>query len=380
MSAGAAAARALLERPLEHPVVSLFLDLDPAEFATAAARSTQVNSLLDRARREIADERWDHEDRVALQEDLAEIESYFGSSFDPSGARALAVYCSRRDGLFETTPLPRPVSPDVVIEAAPAVEPLIGTPGPSSWCVTLISRREARMFSGHGEGDIVERRFEDAVHGQHSRGGWSQANYERSVDADVDHHLRDSAERLFRLWRHEPFEALLLGGPPEVTAWFAEKLHSDLRRLLSEPELALDVALARETDVREALAPVLRQWRVAAETEALRALVAKLDGGDGAAVSLAPTLAALAERRVQTLVLAPSWDDSGGRCPSCGLLYGPDTGRCPADGSELAALASLRPAVVRAALEQDADVIRLDDLDERAELQAFGGIGALLRY
>jgi peptide subunit release factor 1 (eRF1) len=119
---------------------------------------------------------------------------------------------------------------------------------------------------------------------------------------------------------------------------------------------------------------------VAAETEALRGLVAKLDGGGGAAVSLAPTLAALAERRVQTLVLAPHWDDSGGRCPSCGLLYAPDTGPCPVDGSELAALTSLRPAVVRAALEQDAEVVRLDDLDERAELQAFGGIGALLRY
>jgi peptide chain release factor subunit 1 len=37
-------------------VLSLFLNLDPREFATGAARSTEVRSLLDRAARLIRDD------------------------------------------------------------------------------------------------------------------------------------------------------------------------------------------------------------------------------------------------------------------------------------------------------------------------------------
>lgn len=46
-------ARRLSERHTAHPVISLYLDLDPERFATAPARAAQIRSLVDQAAREL---------------------------------------------------------------------------------------------------------------------------------------------------------------------------------------------------------------------------------------------------------------------------------------------------------------------------------------
>src|SRR5918996_239179 len=62
--------RRLAEIRLDRPVVlSLYLNLDPAEFATPPARATAVRSLLDEADRRIRDLRdLPHEDKMDLRE------------------------------------------------------------------------------------------------------------------------------------------------------------------------------------------------------------------------------------------------------------------------------------------------------------------------
>src|SRR5947207_10912523 len=109
MSVSASARRLVAQRP-EHPVVSLYLDLDPEEFATPPARVSQINSLLDQAARDVeADATLSHEDLLALREDLDRIREYLLSDEPPfQGARALAVFCSLPDDLFEVVQLTRP--------------------------------------------------------------------------------------------------------------------------------------------------------------------------------------------------------------------------------------------------------------------------------
>lgn len=41
--------RRLLERTGQHPVLSLYFDLDPVEFATGPARASQLRSPIDEA-------------------------------------------------------------------------------------------------------------------------------------------------------------------------------------------------------------------------------------------------------------------------------------------------------------------------------------------
>jgi hypothetical protein len=71
-------AKRLVERRPRHRVVSLYLDLDPSEqFATPRARESQIHSLIDGAAREVdADDTLDHENRVAVREDLGRLRDY----------------------------------------------------------------------------------------------------------------------------------------------------------------------------------------------------------------------------------------------------------------------------------------------------------------
>lgn len=373
------AARRLVSRETAHPVVSLYLDLDPERFATPPARASQVRSLLDGARREVESRReLSHADHQALREDLGRIESYLLSGEAPvEGARALALFCSLRDGLFEVVALSRPAEGFVAIESRPYVEPLIRGAQERRWCVALVSRRAARVLSGPGERLEERQRIEDNVHGQHDQGGWSQARYGRSVDKEADDHLRRVAEMLHRRWRRERFDRLALGGPVDAVSRLEGFLHEDLRPLVSERRVEVDMSAASEDAVRAAAARLVEEDERVQERAALDRLAAANATVDGRSASgLEQTLAALGERRVEVLLLAPGFEARGGRCPSCGLLY-PEAGSCPLDGGSVAVEERLREAVVEAALAQDSEILIVRHFPD---LGPFGGIAALTRF
>jgi len=92
---------------------------------------------------------------------------------------------------------------------------------------------------------------------------------------------------------------------------------------------------------------------------------------------LPDTLAALNERRVQTLLLAPGFDGQGRRCPTCGLLVAEAAQRCPADGTPMEPVDHLREAVVESAVVQGAEVLVIHHHPDEEPRQ---GIGAVLRF
>jgi peptide subunit release factor 1 (eRF1) len=385
MSTAAATARQMLQRTGEHPVVSLFLDLDPSQFATAPARASQVRSLIDEAERDrrLAKDDLTHADRSALTKDLERLEEYLGSDEPPvSGARALAVFCSSQDDLFEAVQLAEEIAPKVVIATTPYVEPLVAGPDEGLTAVVLITRRSGRILVGDVRHVDETEEIDDDVHGRHSRGGWAQSNYERSIENDAQQHMRHVARELYHGWQQEPFARLVLSGTLEDVTQFAQELHNDLRPLLMDDRLDLGAESARLVEVRDALVPVLDRARAAATQAALAELENRLGAEGAAARGLAPTLEALAERRVETLLLARNFSARGTRCPRCGLLYPDDTETCPADGETVAPVEDLREALVEAAVMQDAGVLVIGEGSDPAPpaLQRGGGIAALLRY
>ena len=82
-------------RPDGARVLSVYVDLEPSEFATAPARSTQVTSLLDEADRAVrSQEGLSHDARMALRADVDRVREWFRSgAFDAKGAHGLAVFC-----------------------------------------------------------------------------------------------------------------------------------------------------------------------------------------------------------------------------------------------------------------------------------------------
>jgi peptide chain release factor subunit 1 len=379
VSAVAQSIRRLAEYRAGHRVISLYLDLDPERFATAPARASQIRSLVDDAARRIdrADE-VGHDERVSLRADLKRIDAYLSSREPPfQGARALAVFCSGRDDLFEVVQLPRTTEGRVVIEATPYIEPLVAATAQRRWGVILINRRTARLMTGSTVALSEQNQLTDNVHGQHEQGGYSQANYERSVEKDTDDHLRAAAELVHRCWRREPFDRLAVGGPGEIAARMEGMLNEELRAVLVSERVDVDVATATVDQVRVALEKLAEADDKRVERETLDRLAAGIGTGRAAAGGPQETVAALNERRVGTLLLEARFDHPAARCPSCGLLVIEGDHRCPIDGTELEQIDHLREAAVEAAIAQDADVMVVTHYPD---LGPFQGIAALLRF
>jgi peptide chain release factor subunit 1 len=378
MSVVTAARRLVQQRPA-HRVVSLYLDLDPERFATAPARASQTRSLVDEATRAVERDRsLEHEERQALREDLERISSYLLSREPPfQGARALAVFCSVRDDLFEVVQLTRPAEGSVVIERTPYVEPLISGAQDRRWCVALVSRRGARILTGPSDRLEERERIDENVHGQHDQGGWSQANYERSYEKDADDHLRRVAEALARRWRRERFDRLALGGPVEIASRFEAMLNEELRSRLTSRRVDVDVAAATDDQVRAAVSALVDDDERQRERRALDRLAAGIGSGGRAVGGPKATFDALNERRVEKLLFETGFDCRGGRCPACGLLTMETHGPCPADGTEIEEIEHMREAAVESALAQDSEVVVVS---RYPDLGPFQGIGAILRF
>lgn len=368
--------RRLAELRLDKPVVlSLYLNLDPSEFATPPARATAIRSLLDDAERCVRKrhDELEHEDRVALEASLERARTYFEGGLDAAGTHGVAVFVCQQSDLFEALPLPRAVNNRVAIARSPLVGPLARLERRERWCVTLIGRRDARIFRGSPDGLREIDQVHDIVYGQHDRGGLSQARYQRGIEKEKDDHLKHTAEVLLRHFKTRPFQHLVLGGPREVTADFESKLHGYLVERLAG-RVAVDVENGTPEQVLEAARPCFDELEERRERDALD----RVEQGSRAVAGLDETLRVLNERRVEVLLLEQSFSTPGTLCPECGWL-GPDgEDACPADGTPLIHCEELADAAIELAIQQSAELLPLRH--HEGALEDRGGIAALTRF
>jgi peptide chain release factor subunit 1 len=365
--------RRLAELRLDRPVVlSLYLDLDPTEFATPPARATAVRSLLDEAERRVKERHaLPHEDRMALESALERTRAFLERELPTDGAHAVAVFASQPVDLFEALRLPRSVRSRVAIGRSPLVGPLARLERVERWCVALVSRRDARIFRGSPDGLREIEQIHDTVFGQHDQGGWSQARYQRGIEKEKDDHLKNTAEALMRHFKRRPFQRLITGGPREVVADFEQKLHGYLRERLAG-RIEVDVDTARPDQVLQAAQPRFEELERERESEALERL------GERGARGLGEVLPALNERRVELLLLEEQFSAPGAQCPECGWLGPADEKRCPVDGSDLVPLDDLSDAAIELALQQSAGLLAMRHNPEA--LREHEGIAAVLRF
>jgi peptide chain release factor subunit 1 len=359
-------------------VLSLFLNLDPREFATPPARSTEVRSLLDRAGRLVREEseQLTHEQKESLKADLERVAAELGNGAGTKGAHGLAIFSASAAGLFEMLRLPQPVDHEPVISDTPYLAPLSSLAEAGRWCVVLVNRRTARLFCGPSEALEEVALVDDQVRNKHDQGGWSQANYQRSVDKDVQDHLKHVAEVVFLQMKSEMPEGVLVGGPQETLSDFEGTLHPYLRERLAG-RIDIDVENSSADDVRRCAAEKIAAAAREREDKALSRL-AELYGSNGRAASgLADVLVAVHEQRVEVLLVDRGYTAPGVCCPQCGFLGGKGFAECPADGTPVERREDVVEAAIERAITQSADVHVLRD---RPELASHGHIAAILRF
>jgi peptide chain release factor subunit 1 len=356
-------------------VLSVFMNLDPSEFATPAARSSQITSILTEAARRVEEAGdLEHDERTALKADVERVREVLSGDIAGNGTRALAVFACQPEDLLEVVALREPLESRVVLDDAPFVEPLVYAGATDRWCVVLCNRRVARLFTGPGDELEETDRIEDDVHSRHDQGGWSQARYQRSVDKEAEDHLQHTAEVAFELFKQRGFDRMLTGGPDETIGDLEAKLHPYLKERLVG-RVSCDVEDSSLDHVRSCAGGRILEFARAREREALDRLAQGVGSGGRGAAGLSQVLAAVNESRVEVLLVARGMSAAGFCDPATGLLYA--TPEEVPDGATAAPVADVVEKAIERALEQSAEVMGIRHHDDLGPL---GGIGAVLRY
>jgi peptide chain release factor subunit 1 len=364
-------------RPPSGKVLSLYLNLDPSEFGTAPARASAIASLLDEARRRVEETNGlTHDEHEALRADLERARAYFSDGDFAKGAHGVAVFAAAAGDWFETLKLPRPVDTGVAIGDGPYIAPLADLGTAATWGVLLVNRKTGRILRGSAERLAETATISDDVHGHHQQGGWSQANYQRSVEKEAEDHVERVARTLFRSFKRRPFDRLLVGCPEELEPEILEELHDYLRKRYVR-RIEVDVENTTAEQVLAAARPAMEAEDRKREREALDRFHEGVGSGGRGAAGLDDVLAALHERRVDVLLYEPGFAASGRKCPQCGWMTTAAAERCPADETPLEPAQDVVEAAIEATVAQSAVAL---PVRHYADLGPHGRIGAVLRF
>src|SRR3954447_9587866 len=357
--------------PEEGRVLSVFLNLDPTQFATAAARSSAITSVLTAAAHKVEEkDGLTHEERMALRDDVERVRDVLqNADVAQNGTRAVAIYACGPEDLLEVVRLRRPVENKVVLDRTPCVEPLVLQGTDERWMVLLANRRAARLFFGPGDALEETDRLVDDVHQQHNQGGWSQSNYQRSVEKEVADHLQNAADLAFDLYKTQGADRVLVGVPGELHAEFKGKLHPYLKERIAG-KISVDVENASLDDVCAAAQTEITAHVMRSEREALDRLQQGVGTGGRGAAGIAEVLDALNQARVETLLIAENFRASGRVDFQAGLLL-------PDDADQGEPVEDIVEPAIEKAIEQSANAMVVR---HHTDLDPLGGIGAVLRF
>jgi peptide chain release factor subunit 1 len=296
-------------RPQRGLVLSVFFNLDPSEFGTPAARSTEINSVVTAAAKKVDEvDELDHEARVALRKDVERVrEVLTGSDVASNGTHGLAIFACGPADVLEVVKLPHPIESRAIVDDHACVEPLIRKGSGERWCVLLVNRKTARIFLGTGDGLEEVDHIEGDTHRQHDQGGWSQARFQRSVEQEKLNHVGHALDTLFRRFKRRPFDHLVVGAPEELVAEVESRLHPYLQRKLAG-RLGVDVENSSAADVQSAAAEVVDRHVAQVEREALDRMQQGIGRGDRGVSRPEPVMEALEQARVEILLLAEDFD------------------------------------------------------------------------
>jgi peptide chain release factor subunit 1 len=396
-----------------HWVSTLSLNVDGRRFPRRKEFMVVYKNLLKQARADLESTALSSETRQSIEEDFKKMERYLGDQFGRNHHRGVLIYSCSQKGLWLPFAFPVPLRSKLVILPHPYTLPLTALLDQyPKYAVVLVSQERARIFEvylgeiiEHSEIDdelpgkvqdtsskeyksmdeygLAERRIERRGRRSESgAGGYSESGVyglaerkiERHIETHVRHHFKRIADITFTYFRDHRFDWLIIGGQEENRSGFEETLHHDLKkriigRIKADPKFSL-------SDVHEETLKLIQEVELNQKDQLVKK-IAEANQPYGLGVfGVTPTLHALGQGAVQTLVVQEGVELSGGRCPSCGHLNTGDA-TCPHCGAPTDPVADLVEETIEQAISQSAQIAYIS---RHPILERSGGMGALLRY
>lgn len=313
----------------------------------------------------------------SYEDDIERVQRYLDSDVDPAH-QGLALFACGARAVFQPVSLALAPENRLMVSGAPRLFQLARLVSEyEAHCVVVLSRTRARVFTvALGKITLAAQRAQSRHHVSKTiAGGWSQGNYQRHVEHNVQHFAADVAAAVTEVFQqHQPRE-LILAGETVAVAELERALPTDIAGRAIRP-VRFDADVPEHQVLAEVL-PVLASLEAEQDQRTVEALAAEAARGELGVLGVEGTLVALEQGQVDKLVLSGAFNGAGWRCQRC-LSYG--TGgmpsRCPYCGSGIQEVA-LRESMVGAAQRTGA---ALEFIDGSPVLDAAGGVGAFLRF
>jgi len=354
------------------PTTSCYLDVDGRHLPRPQDLARSVDGVLGRARAQAAGD----PTRLA---DLDRIDAYVRSGIDRTRVRGLAIFANEAAGLWKVIALPTSVPNHLSAGGSPLLGPLeVALADHEPIGVLLVDKARLRMLV-FAWGELRE---QEELTGERLVNDFDVPNSrdEGHLDGRAgelhDRQVRLAARAAFEVQARSGFQRLVIGGPDQLVADLERTLHPYLRKIYHG---RIDLGPGAGSDeLRHAVSTAeaeIAQALQSAAVDRLRDVVGRPNGRSGVA-GLTPVLHALANHRVDRLLVSSGYETCGWRCPACATLAecGPT---CPGCGQLMRAVDDVVSEAVDAAAAERA---RIDVCVGNADLDVLGRIGALLRY
>jgi len=359
--------RELLDYKAQHPVLSVYLNTDPAQ-GSADFYRLRLRSLLK---------------DIDLKDDAAAVERYFSHEFDWSG-RSVAVFSCQPEDFLRAYTFAVPLRDRLRISDHPHVKPLADLLDSfGGYGVALVDKQSARLFYFHlGELREKEGRVGETV--RHTkRGGASaapgrrggtagQTNYMEEV---TERNLKEAADFAAHFFAENNVRRVLVGGTDENVVPFKNYLPKAWQSLVVG-NFPMSMTASHAEVMNRAL-EIGQQAEIEREAQLMDAVVTGAAKGRGGVIDLEDTLNAMHAGRVQTLLIREGYRAPGYRCTGCGYLTSEQIAECPFCNKSFEQIPDAVELVVRRVMQDGGEVEVLHSI---AKLSDFSNIGALLRY
>jgi peptide subunit release factor 1 (eRF1) len=347
--------------PCETPVLSLYLNAQPDEHGRDHFNVFLKKELQER----VAQFQASRDVRDRLEADAKRVEYFLREELQPS-ANGVALFACGSADLFEALQTQAPFETHALyLTASPHVYPLarLSEKYPR-YAVLLTDTNTARIVVFALNRRVDEQVVESPKTARTSGSGWSQMRYQRHVDHERLHHVKDVVERLELITRADKIDKIVLAGEERVLPMVRDQLPPPLAALVVD-RLHLDVG-APEHEVLERTLDAIRQRHVRTDREIVEHTFDNYRSGGLAVVGLQPTRRALERGQVHVLLLSAQ--------PQSG-----ENGSSPSQGESGPGYLSGEVAdeLLRRARQTDAQVRLIEDPEL---LRKVGGVAAQLRF
>ena len=356
----------LLEHSNQGQVLSVYLNTNPAEVNTEAAKLKLRNLIK----------------TIDLPKDYQAVETYVDLEFDWA-ARGLAIFSDQDANFFQAYQFGVSVPNRAFIGDRPVIRPLayLGDAF-KGWGAVVVDMQGARLFTyNYGMLNEFTEITGDEVK-QTKRGGGNAmpgrmggANTSAKVENVIEKNIKEVIDTATMFFSRNHIRRIMISGSEENIARFKEELPKAWQSLVVGEFPMSMTANHQEVQVQAETVALATHHKITSSlVDQSITLAAK---GANGVTGLIDTLNAIHEGRVKTLMVLQDFEQPGYRCAGCGYLTVQSLETCPFCQGNFDQIKSAVEEAVHETLRKNAEV---KVIPENQALEGAGGIAAILRY